>query len=337
MSAVAVAEVGSGLSISPNPVKKCPPGIDTVGLVWSGQGGSALLSRIESADVETVPYRRGLLVTSSGPSGARVMAWPQFGAVKVEGRLAALADRSADSHRLATRDELASAERLFRWELRELLGVEPEGRAGASRFDLTAELELSDKGGQAVLKALRGLALPGYVTRSATEAGGVVREVGIHTARAFRKVARGYDKGVESGSHPAGERFRFEAQNRAKTALRRTPAELAGSDLRHEFGRMLSPFLKAERLVVAGTGGAVEELARQVAAGELTEARAERLAGSLAFMGRYGRGFYADDRKGRRRLQALREVGVSLSDELPAEARLPVGELLREMVAGFEL
>src|SRR2546425_723445 len=97
---------------------------------------------------------------------------------------------------------------------------------------------------------------------------------------------------------------------------------------------MVSYMRTLEGLVVAGSTATVHELAGKVARGDLTAAKAERLIGSMTLLREDGRSVYAE-RQGQRRLADLRGAGVILDDELPAEATVPVGQLLREAVEQF--
>jgi hypothetical protein len=284
----------------------------------------------------TVPMARGRMLLDSPESGLRVMAWPQFGVIKGECRLAALLDGSRKSYRLADRDELLHADGVMRAQIRGLVGSAPEGGPpGVSRFDLTTEHEFDAAQGQAVLKATRALCPPAYVRDVTTQADGVVRAVAVKTARSHRTVFRAYDKGLESGSHPAGERVRLEAQCRARPGQRLSPAELVDADLRRQFGRVIDPFLRGDPLVVTNAAGVTEQLVAKVARDELTIRRAEGLIGAAEVLRHFGRAIYGDDRKSWRRLKALRDAGVAVDDELPAGAAIPVSELLRQAVEQF--
>lgn len=332
MSAVAVA--GGSISL-PDARNWNHGGIDTVALIWPKQGGGLLLSTLLDHP-GTVPMARGRLLLDSPESGLRLMAWPQFGVIKGECRLAALLDGSRDSYRLADRAELRGAEVAMRAQIGDLVGSEPEGGAGAvSRFDLTTEREFDAAQGQAVLKAIRALCPPAYVREATTQADGVVRAVVVKTARGHRTVFRAYDKGLESGSHPAGERVRLETQCRARSGQRLTAAQLAEADLRRQFGRTIDPFLRGDPLVVTNPAGVTEQLVAKVARDELTIRRAEGLIGAAEVLRHFGRAIYGDDRKSWRRLKALRDAGVAVDDELPAGAAIPVSELLRQAVEQF--
>jgi hypothetical protein len=269
-------------------------------------------------------------------SGVRYIAWPDLGIVKGEGRLSALLDGDGTSYRLAARGELVDAEEAMREELRELVGFAPDGRpAEVSRFDLTTEREFPASCGRAVIRGLRSTVPPGRKAKVYELPDGTVESVAYVTARRGVVGFRAYDKGVESGSHPSGERVRFEAQNRARAGRRHSPETLSSIDLRSAFARSLTPVLQAAREVeVMHPETAVEKLAGRVARGDLSVARAENMLGSIALLQAFGRSFY-DARGGQRRLKALRDAGVALDRELPPGAVLTLDAELREAMERF--
>jgi hypothetical protein len=144
-----------------------------------------------------------------------------------------------------------------------------------------------------------------------------------------------YDKGVESGSHAPGERIRLEAQRRPPKSQRVRPVHLANMDMSAEFGRSLIPYLGAENVTAAGADAATAHLAGMAARDEISIAKAERLVGTVAFLREYGRAVYPDVQQQQRRLRGLREAGISLDEQLPPGAAVPVGELLRNAVESF--
>jgi hypothetical protein len=307
-------------------------GVDTVAVLWPDQGGTELLSRIQAAP--TVPYARGLLALDRGPSGARVMAWPEYGTVKLECRLGALVDGHRDSHRLGTRDELRLVGDVGAAELAALLGAKPDTRAvTVGRFDLVTERDCEASEGIALLRAMRALCPPGMKLRTFTAADGRVETVSVVTERGGRTIFRAYDKGVESGSNPPGERIRFEAQRQLAKRSRPGPNALANSDLAADFGRTIEPFVKGSPVTVTAPSAVVDQLAQQLANGDLTAARAERLVGAAELLRRYGRGVYEKPHQSARRLRALRAAGIAVDDELPPDATVPVTELLNAALA----
>ncbi len=310
----------------------CTRGLDTLSLAWRGQGGSRLVSAV----LERPSFRqgRGIVLADAAPSGMRVMAWPEHGLVAAEGRLGAILDGDKASYRLAPTRSLVDAEEAMRAEMRAFVGHEPDGDDDCEvrRYDLTAEQHFAAAPeGRAFLRALGGMCPPRYKVMKVEAAEGV-ETVYVITPKRARKIARAYDKGVESGSHSPGERVRFEAQLRPPTAQRHRPAVLARRDLRRDFGRTLAPFLTGSELTVTTTTGVVPQLVEQVIDGRLSVAKAERLAGSVELLRVYGRAIYGDDHKSARRLRALREAGVVLDDALPEGAQVPVSKLLRQMV-----
>lgn len=314
-------------------------GLDTVSLNWSHQGGTRLLSRL-ATDQDTLPLAGGVLYCDRPDSDMRVMAWPTYGVIKAEGRLAAIVDSDAESFRLGTRAELAAVDQVMREQISELLGDAPTGPpAGVSRFDLTTEREFSDGAeGQRVLRAFRALGSSArYVVESVAEVGGTLRAVSVKTAKRHVTVFRVYDKGIESGSHDPGRRIRWEAQNRVLARRRQTPEALASSDLAHQFARTFEPFMQADETTVTAPASIVDQLVQRMTAGEISPRVAARLVGDATMIASYGRGIYANEQLAQRRLAALRAAGVAVDDQLPPGAAVPIGKLLRQLVAEFTL
>ena len=102
-------------------------------------------------------------------------------------------------------------------------------------------------------------------------------------------------------------------------------------------------YLTADTVVAAGPDAAVTHLMAAAAKGEISTVRAERLVGSIAFIRAAGRGAYHDpdsnakenNRRSARRLKSLRDAGVALEHELPANATVPTSELLRSAIEEF--
>ena len=309
-------------------------GLDTVALHFGSLGGSKLLSEWPGRPVKA-SYGYSMLPATLA-SGVRYIAWPGLGIVKGEGRLSALLDGDARSYRLAERGELVDAEEAMRAELRELVGRVPDGgRAEVSRYDLSVDRAYARDDGIAAIRAMKSLCPLGYVSRVYGMPDGTVNSVAYCTERRGVVAFRAYDKGVESGSDPRGERVRFEAQNKRRSGQRRSPEVVARGDLQADFARTIAPVLQAATEVkVMSPSTAVEQLGQMVARDELTPARAERIAGSIAFLHTFGRGFY-DQRQSQRRLKALRDVGIAVDDEMPAGALLTIDQELRALAEGF--
>jgi hypothetical protein len=291
------------------------------------------------------PHRPGpggsLLFTEPGPGGTKLGAFGR-GLFFWEGRVDALLTGSEDSWNLRPVADLPVVE----WEARqafEQLTGEPIDfgwpvRGEVRRFDLAHEFEFAEgRHGLAFLRTLGGMTPPRRKVEVIKGQDGQPQTVYVRHLRSFAVDARAYDKGVESGSHAPGERVRYEAQRRPARAKRYEAATMAELDLRGEFGRSINPYLEGGPVIAAGSKATVVKLAQAAAAGELSIARAERMIGSVEVLREYGRAIYGDERKAQRRLKDLRDAGVALDDELPAEAVVPVGELLRDAVERFSV
>jgi hypothetical protein len=308
--------------------------LDTVSVLWGTQGGSDLLSAIQAG--ATVPFARGLLALDKLPSGARVMAWPEFGTVKVEARLAALADGTSETDRLGTVDELRLVGDLAAGELANFYGAVPDSAATVGRFDLVTERDCEPVEGLQLLKAMRALCPPGHKVKTFITATGHMQYVAVVTERAGRVLFRAYDKAVESGRGEPGSVVRFEAQVRKAKRDRQRPGAVADRDLGADFGRTIEPFMKGDPIIVTSPSGVVDQVAGKLAREELTAARAERLVGSAELLRRYGRSIYNSDNASARRLRALRVAGIAIDDELPPDASVPVSDLLSAALASWD-
>lgn len=307
-------------------------GFDTVAFNWPDQGGTKLLSAIQSR--EHFPMARGLVLAEPLACGARVSAWPEFGVVKLECRLGALIDNSRESHRLGTRDDMRAGASAAVDQLREHLGHVPDTKAvGVSRMDLVTERDFEQPAdGLQLLRAMKALCPPGYKVRAHSCPDGRVETVAIVTPKRGATIFRAYDKASESGQGEPGTRVRLEAQVRRNRSSRQGPNTVASSNLAAVFGRTMEPFLKGEAVTVCHPTNVVDHVAAQISDGTMTVARGERLVGSAELLRRFGRGLYADDRQSARRLAALRDAGVAVDEDLPLGARIPVSQLLASAV-----
>jgi hypothetical protein len=312
-------------------------GIDTISYAWRPSDTAALDSFRRRPHCAT--RGQGYVLDQRGPGGERLLMFPRTGVMALEGRLGAMLDQDVKCMSLVSKALVEQGERCARSAVDGLLRVPLRGPAEVRRYDLTSEVSFDDPSrGRAFLRTMAGMCPPGMKVDTWSERGnsGAIETVYYRTPVRGEVRFRAYDKGVESGTEDAGTRIRLEAQMRPDKMQRRSPEQLADADLRRDFGRALAPYLDAGGdVVAAGSDGAVSHLLQKVVNGDLTMARAERLAGSIAILGAYGRGVYDSDRAGRRRLAALRDAGVSLEDTLPREAVVPVGQLLREAVAEF--
>ena len=246
-----------------------------------------------------------------------------------------LSDRG-DAYALRIPADVPQGARVCELALGLLAGAPVESQCEVRRFDLAHELEFENfRDGLSFLRTAAGLNPPRRMTVPYIK-GGTIQTVYYRLPKSGVVDARLYDKGVESGSHRAGERIRIEAQRRPAKSQRFAPEVLAADvDLGAEFGRSIIPQLASEELVSAGTGAAFEHLVQQAASGEIGDAKAERLIGTLAIMQRYGRSYYSEPWKQRRRLADLRDAGIALDDVLPSDRIVPVGQLLRDAVESF--
>jgi hypothetical protein len=320
-------------------------GVDTVSFAFRPVG-SAWFEAVDGFRAR--PHRFGpagaLIADERGPDGGRLLCYPAFDVLAVETRLAALLALDSECHDLAPARDLVEGERYARSILGQRVGADV-GRCEVRRVDLASELRFGTSAeGLAFLRAVAGFVAP---RQRATNEVAVDGSVMTHYARTAKRGvvhARIYDKGRESGSDPPGLRVRIESQNRPPKAKRYSPEVLASLDLTAMFGRTMQPYLHTEELTVAGPDGAVADIAALAVRGDITHARAEKLLGSIVLLKHGGRAVYdrgvssrvENNKRSSRRLKALRDAGVTLSDELPSEAVVPVSALLRDAISRFE-
>ncbi len=311
-------------------------GLDSVSLAFRPASESyfdALLAK---------PHRSskagGVVFLEPGPGETKMGAFPSYGLVYVEGRADAMLTDSSSSWALRSVGELPSVAKVAEVALGFLAGRPVQGPCEVRRVDFAHELEFDDwRDGLSFLKTVAGMSAPRRKTWPAIN-GGTIETVYFRQAKSNVVTERIYDKGVESGSHRAGERIRIEAQRRPAKAQRYSPEVFAREvDVSAEFGRSIIPSLASEKIVSAGLDGAVSHLAGAACRAELGMAKAERLIGTVAIMREYGRAFYPDVQQQQRRLRGLREAGVSLDDALPPDRVVPVGQLLRQAVEAFDV
>lgn len=315
-------------------------GVDTVSLAWRPTREAFFDGLLLN------PHRPtgggGQLFDTKGPGGTRIVAYPAYGVCAVEGRLDAWMTGSATAYDLRPKSDLPHAEVVGLAMLEHLAGTaafrrDECGDAETRRYDLTAEAEFDEPpAGLGFLRTFAAIVPPGRKTDTWRGADGQPQTVYYRTGKRGVVTERIYDKGVESGSHPAGLRIRIEAQRRPPKSKRMRPGVIAGGDLAGDFGRSMEAYVRGnENVIAAGTDGALRHLATKAAAGEMSIAKAERMIGTVAVLREFGRGFYPDEQQSRRRLRQLRETGLALDEELPPGAVVPVGELLRDAIARF--
>jgi hypothetical protein len=310
-------------------------GADTVAVAFRGKAAGNFIDHLLTLP-GTPAARGGWMLSEKDRSGARVMCWPGYSMVKVEGRAAALAYADDRCHELLDSTSLAAIPELARAAITRTAkaSLGDDCQAGSSRLDLVTERTFDDLDeGKNFLRAVSLLLPPGRLKRSVyLENDGRVQTAYVVTERGQVRF-RAYDKDYESKAGPPGRRIRFEQQNRFRKDSARTFDELASGDLRRFATRTWAGYAEATMEAVVGKTEAMKDvLFARAAAGEISEAKAERLAGTLDVLRRYGRAFYADDRKARRRLEELRKVGIAVDDDLAPDQVMPVGALLREML-----
>ncbi len=287
-----------------------------------------------------------LILKQRGACGGRAMAYRAHGLVVYESRLGALLASSDECHDLAPSCQTLRGSEVAREQLAKLLRHEPGRCAEVRRFDLAAEVTFEEPAqGFAFLAALVGVCPPRAKINVYKGVDGHVQTVNVVTQGRGVILQRVYDKGRESGSHEPGHRIRLESQNRPAKSARFGPGTFSTLDLAPTYGRTMQHHLNAEELVAAGPDGATDHLVGMATRGELSVARASRLAGDIAFLKYAGRAAFHDpdqpakinNNRSARRLKALRDAGVTLDEELPSDAVIPVSQLLRDAVNSFGL
>lgn len=340
---------GNGSSNSRSSVKNCrlespgagpgsvvTSGVDTLSLAWR----PSVDDPFDALRAEGFTYgpAGSLIAAKRGPADERVLAWPSFGVLAIEGRAGAILSGEKSDHSLMAARLLPDVERTAGDVLERVVGWAPGARdvCEVRRYDLAYEQQFEDgREGLAFLAGLAKLCPPRMRCTHEIGGDGKLQTAYVRTAKRGEVRQRFYDKGVESGSHAPGERIRLESQLRPAKRERKTPHVLAAEDLTTHFARgMVSYMRSGEGLVVAGSSATVQQLAGQVARGDLSAVKAERLIGSMTLLREYGRSIYGE-RQGQRRVADLRGAGVILDAELPPQATVPLGQLLREAVETF--
>ena len=155
------------------------------------------------------------------------------------------------------------------------------------------------------------------------------------------EVVRGDRAALRQGCRVGLARARAAAPIRGATTARSSslfaPEVLSTLDLSGEYGRSIKTYLTGgENVIAAGPKATVQQLAQQAARGDLTMARAERLAGSAEFLREYGRArstpisSSSSAASGRSGKLASRSKTSSRQDRI-----VPVGQLLRESMESF--
>jgi hypothetical protein len=207
----------------------------------------------------------------------------------------------------------------------------PLGRdAGVARADGTVTVGFGEGGhGIAVLQGIAALDLPRskpWIIGRPPETVYIARE------RGGTKLARVYDKGLESVSAPRGTRIRFENQVRYSKQLRRAVEEVDLGHVRRRFEARFGPVAKsASGVTVASLPVMAAKLHDRVAAGELTRPQVDRAVGYL-LLGAVG----LPRRTQFERRRELRSLGLVLADDLIAPVEVDLGATLDAVLAGWD-
>ncbi len=209
------------------------------------------------------------------------------------------------------------------------------------RLDLAADLRCSDPAdGIAALDALADLTLP-RVKVCEWRHEGRTETIAYYTAtKKKRLLHRIYDKGVQTGSDPAGTLLRFERQHRFEKSKQALAEDVAqnGDPEKLWLDGFEDWASAAEELNVGGADAAQRHLIEKVERGELQREKAERLIGSLAVARLRGEGWWRDLGKphlGQRRRRELADHGLALSPSDKAPREVPLGEAIRALRAAW--
>jgi hypothetical protein len=164
--------------------------------------------------------------------------------------------------------------------------------------------------------------------RFAKDGTGAVETVYLRGYSGVKILGRWYDKGLESGMAPRGERVRAEDQRRYPKGHRRGIHELEGAYVRSKFQQRFYPLWQATKGVTVG--GVVvlhDRLADLVVEGEISARQAEQLAGYVALQ---KRGVSQKRSTTYNRRKQLRELGLVVADGCLEEVEVDLHEVLEE-------
>jgi hypothetical protein len=311
-------------------------GCDTWGPTWIVDPDSPPGRHLSTLAV--APSAHGGRRLAEKVAGHTVMWWEQHGLLKAEGH--PLDGGLCPPARLRARlGELSlslwEADVPVPWACRRFKGSgrEAAGFAGFSRIDLTVDLSFPDGHGTAVLKAVEAAAKwSGLMSRPERGRAGDTQTV--YTRSKSGVLARVYDKGLESLSHPAGHLIRPEAQWRWADRRRRPDEEDLGDPqacaawMRERFRARFERWCRG-RIVVGDMSQLADEIARAIEAGRLTPRQGEALFG---YIGMRGRGGVPGQKKRTRQLRErqVRQFGFVLVDGVLEPVEVDLGAVLSE-------
>lgn len=331
-------------------------GVDTVSFAWRPTGDELLWRRLrggaEDGHISGLWQIRPAGVVGGYTVKKKIAAaswffFPEHELIYCEGRLGAILagdirDRSLGSFRSLLRAALELEEAFAPVVARD----RTDGIGGSApcvrRLDLAADLRWNDPAhGIAALRALGDLSMP-RVKIAEWRHEGRTETIAYYTAtKKKRLLHRIYDKGIESGSDPAGALLRFERQHRFERA-KQTPVErmaLSGDPEALWLDGFEDWAHAAERLKVGGVDGAQLRLVEMVERGDLAPHEAERRIGSLAVARMRGEGWWRDLGKPhlvRRRRSDLADLGIPLAPSEKPQREVMLGEAIRALRAAWQ-
>jgi hypothetical protein len=207
------------------------------------------------------------------------------------------------------------------------------GFGGLRRCDATVDLQPPSRGeGLAILAGVAAIAKTAPRSQAevffAKDGSGAVETVYLRGYSGVKILGRWYDKGLESGSAPRGERVRAEDQRRYPKGHRRGIDELEGAYVRSKFQQRFYPLWQATKgVTVAGSLVLADRLVELVDEGELSARQAEQLAGYVVLQ---KRGVKQKRSTVYNRRKQLRELGLVVADGCLEEVEVDLHAVLEE-------
>ncbi len=206
------------------------------------------------------------------------------------------------------------------------------GFGGLRRCDATVDLQLGRAEGLAVLAGVAAVATTAprsqAEVRFAKDGSGAVETVYVRGYSGVKILGRWYDKGLEAGWAPRGERVRAEDQRRYPKGHRRGIHELEAAYVKSKFQQRFYPLWQATKgVTVGGVMVIADRLAELVEAEDISARQAEQLAGYVVLQ---RRGVRASRPTTYRRRAHLRELGLVVADGCLEEVEVDLHEVLDE-------
>jgi hypothetical protein len=299
-------------------------GVDTVRFRW----------RTDPEAYEVFRHRKGGYIEGQRGEVFTQTELGRIGAFRdglfyIESRAAALVDGSRDSHRLARPDELPAAERVALQVCYDNEAFVGEDEARLGRIDLASELRFSrGSAGRAFLHSLSAADVPWCKSRTDGRKGEGIETVSFHGTTGKTVYLRAYDKGIESGTAPAGERIRVERQRRFRKTREPSLAMLSSADLHSMYiGREFAHLQNLKTATVCDVEGAIETLwERAESAAQFERMIGFIVAGNVIDYGHATR--YA-------RAAELRSLGIFVDHTQRERLEVPVGRYLQTLSSAW--